>query len=86
MIKIDRDYSEHYRRIGLKVAYYRRLKGYTQEELADAISKSATLIRSIEAPNQNRRSYYSINIIFAIAEELNIPVYKFFTDIELYKD
>ena len=79
---MDKDYSEHYRRIGLKVAYYRRLRGITQEELANAINKSATLIRNIEAPNQKTRSYYSITVLFNISDVLKVPLYNFFTDIE----
>ena len=28
-------YAENYRQIGLKIAYYRKLRGLTQEELAE---------------------------------------------------
>lgn len=29
------DYSEKYIRLGLKIAYYRKLRGMTQEQFAD---------------------------------------------------
>ena len=31
---MENDFTEEYRIIGLKIAYYRKLKGLTQEELA----------------------------------------------------
>ena len=30
-------YTEEYRQIGLKIAYYRKLRGLTQEELAEQV-------------------------------------------------
>ena len=30
-------YAEKYRQIGLKIAYYRKLRGLTQEELAERV-------------------------------------------------
>lgn len=37
------DYTEEYKKIGLKIAYYRKLKGLTQEELAEKSMLQPTL-------------------------------------------
>ena len=34
------DFRENYRLLGLKIAYYRKKKGYTQEQFAELIDKS----------------------------------------------
>jgi len=69
-------YAERHRQIGLKVAYYRKLRGLTQEEVAERLDKSRTHISSIEAPNVERAA--SINTLFEIADLLEVPPYKFF--------
>lgn len=71
-------YYEQYRRIGLKISYYRKLKGYTQEQLAEMIDKNLAFIGAVEAPNINRT--VSLDTLFDIAEVLEIPPYKFFID------
>ena len=37
-------YSEQYRQIGLKIAYYRKLRGLTQEELAEQVGLTPAYI------------------------------------------
>lgn len=37
-------FAMRYRNIGLKIAYYRKKKGYTQTELAQRIGMSLSLI------------------------------------------
>lgn len=61
-------------KIGLKIAYYRKLRGMTQEELAESCNLSAGYVSQLEGPN----SYFgpSIKTLFIISEILNIPVYK----------
>lgn len=71
-------YCERYRRIGLKVQYYRKLKGLTQEQLAERIDKSIAFLGSIEAPNIDKAM--SLDMLFDIAEVLDIPPYKFLED------
>lgn len=65
---------EKHRMLGLKIAYYRKLKGYTQEQLAEKINKSLAFIGAVEAPNVSRT--VSLDTLFDIAEALEIPVYK----------
>ncbi len=66
-------------KIGLKIAYYRKLCGMTQEELAERCELSAGYISQLEGPN----SFFcpSIKTLFIIAEVLNIPMFKL-VDIE----
>ncbi len=62
-------------KVGLKIAYYRKLQGMTQEELAEACDLSAGYISQLEGPN----CYFcpSLKTLFVIAEVLSVPVYKF---------
>lgn len=71
-------YFEKYRRIGLKISYYRRLRNLTQEELAEKIDKSTAFLGAIEAPNMARA--LSLDTLFDIAEILDVPPEKFFVD------
>lgn len=76
----DNRHSEEYIRLGLNIAYYRKLKGFTQLQLAEAVNISRTHMSNIEAPNIP--TSVSLDKLFEIAEVLEIPVYKFF----LFKD
>ena len=66
-------------KIGLKIAYYRKLQGMTQEQLAEACELSCGYISHPEAPN----CYFcpSLKTLFRIAEVLGTTVSKL-TDIE----
>lgn len=65
-------YYNEYRKLGLNIAYYRKLKGLTQLQLAEAINVSRTHISNIEAPNMPMR--VSLETLFDIASALDIPV------------
>lgn len=69
------EYENEYRQIGLKIAYYRKLRGYTQEQLAEIIDKAPAFIGHIEAPNIN--TGISLDTLFDIAAVLNVPAHKF---------
>ncbi len=64
------------RLLGLTIAYYRRAKGMTQAELAEAVHISRTHMSNIEAPNT--KTSISLNLLFDIAEALDIPVKELF--------
>lgn len=68
-------YESEYRQLGLKIAYYRKLRGLTQEELAEKIDKSAAFIGHVEAPNIDKA--ISLDTLFDISAVLDVPVYKF---------
>ena len=68
-------YESEYMQLGLKIAYYRKLRGLTQEQLAEKINRAPAFIGHVEAPNINKA--VSLDTLFEIAKVLNIPAYKF---------
>ena len=68
-------YKADYLKLGLKIAYYRKLKGMTQEQLAEEIDCSAAFIGHVEAPNINKA--ISLDTLFDISRVLDVPAYKF---------
>ena len=73
---MDEQFQNEYKQLGLRIAYYRKLKGFTQESLAEKIDRSAAFIGHVEAPNVKKS--VSLGTLFAIAKVLDVPVYKFF--------
>ncbi len=68
-------YSEKYIQLGLKIAYYRKLRGITQEQLAEQLELTPAFIGHIEAPNIKKA--ISLDTLFDVAHVLNVPAYKF---------
>ena len=69
-------YQYEYLQLGLKIAYYRKLRGLTQEQLAERIGRTPAFIGHIEAPNIVKA--VSLDTLFDIAAELDVPVHNFF--------
>lgn len=69
---MDYKRMNEFRLLGLTIAYYRKLRGLTQAELAEATNLSRTHISNIEAPNG--KTFISLNKLFDIAEVLEVPV------------
>jgi transcriptional regulator with XRE-family HTH domain len=63
---------QEYKIIGLNIAYYRKLKGLTQLQLAEATNISRTHISNIEAPNV--QTSISLETLLDIADALEVPV------------
>ncbi|MEE0681989.1 MAG: helix-turn-helix domain-containing protein [Candidatus Gastranaerophilaceae bacterium] len=68
------DNRDNYIKLGLKISYYRKLKGLTQEQLAEILDMSTAFIGKIEAPNIVKA--VSLDTLFEIARILGIPAYK----------
>ena len=68
-------YKEQYRQIGLKIAYYRKLRGLTQEELAEQVGVTPAFIGHLEAPNIPKA--LSLDTLFDIAAVLAVAPHKF---------
>ena len=68
-------HNERYQQLGLKIAYYRRLRGLTQAGLAEKIDKATAFIGQVESPNVPRT--ISLDTLFDIAEALDIPPARF---------
>lgn len=65
---------EKYRQLGLNIAYYRRARGLTQMELAEQLNIDRTHMSRIESA----RTGVSLDLLFAIADQLYVPVEKLF--------
>ena len=68
---MDNKYINKFRIIGLNIAYYRKLRGLTQLQLAELVNVSRTHISNIEAPNMP--TSISLEKLYDIADVLNIP-------------
>ena len=68
-------YAEQDRQIGLKIAYYRKLRGLTQEELAEQVGLTPAYIGHLEAPNISKA--LSLDTLFDIATALDVAPQKF---------
>ena len=69
---LESQYKMNLIKIRLKIAYYRKLAGMTQEELGEATELSAGYISQLEAPGL----YFcpSLKTLFKIAEVLGTTV------------
>lgn len=56
-------FAMRYKMIGLKIAYYRKMRGYTQGQLAGKIGISTTYLGQIERGN-NGKSLFTRNAAF----------------------
>lgn len=72
------NYESQYIKFGLKVQYYRKLKGLTQEALADKVGISWSHLAKVESPT--RAFGVSMETMFKIADVLDVPVAKLFDD------
>ena len=72
---MEREFEQEYKMIGLKVAYYRKLQGYTQEKLVDKLGVATSYIGQIEAPGMYKP--ISLTTLLRIAQALDVPAYKF---------
>lgn len=72
---MQEDFKNYYKQIGLKVAYYRKLKGLTQEQLAEIMGVDTSFIGQIEAVNIHKT--ISLNTLFRISKALEVPPHKF---------
>lgn len=72
------EYAEKYKVLGLKIAYYRKKAGYTQESFSEQIGKSVNFLAQVEGTGTTRG--ISLETLFKIADVLNIPPSKLLED------
>ena len=72
------EYSDKYITMGLKIAYYRKKTGFTQEVLAERIGKSVNFLSQVEGTGTVRG--VSLETLFKIADVLGIPPAKLLED------
>ena len=67
-------YKDYYQTFGLNVSYYRKMRGLTQEQLAE----EAGIDRSRISKTEIAWTGTSLDTVFRIAEALKIEPYKLF--------
>lgn len=72
------EFYDQFIRFGLRVQYYRKLRGLTQEAFADKIGKSWSFVAKVESPT--RAFGVSMDTLFKIAEVLEVSVAKLFDE------
>ena len=74
VISVDMSQIEKYEQLGLNIAYYRRKRKYTQEQLAEKVGVDRTHMGNIEQD----RSGASLDVVFRLADALEVPVSRLF--------
>lgn len=69
---MNKNREQEYKMIGLNIAYYRKLNGLTQLQLAELAGISRTHMSNIEAPNMP--TSISLDTLMDLADVLEIPV------------
>lgn len=65
-------YGENYKKIGKNIAFFRKRKDLSQEELANKVGISYSYLTQIEAPNVVKKM--SLEVLFDIAKVLEVNV------------
>lgn len=65
------EYPERYLMLGLRIAYYRKKAGFTQETFAEKTGKSLNFVAIVEGAGLTRG--VSLETLFKMAEVLGIP-------------
>ena len=72
------DYPERYITLGLKIAYYRKKRGYTQENLAEKVGLSLNFLAQVEGTGTIRG--ISLETLFKMADVLQVAPSKLLED------
>ena len=72
------DYPERYITLGLKIAYYRKKRGYTQENLAEKVGISLNFLAQVEGTGPIRG--ISLETLFKMADVLQVAPSKLLED------
>ncbi len=72
------EFPDRYITLGLKIAYYRKKNGYTQEAFAELIGKSVNFVGQVEGTGTVRG--VSLETLFKIAQVLEISPSKLLED------
>lgn len=67
---MNKEYDERLKSLGLRIAYYRKLSGMTQAELAKVIGISRTHMSNIEAPRMPTQ--VAVETLLRIADALEV--------------
>lgn len=68
------EYKEYYKKLGLNIAYYRKMQNLTQEALSEKIGIDQTHMSKIEVA----RVGVSLDLLFSLSHALNVSINKLF--------
>lgn len=74
MSKAQNHNDKRYIKLGLKIAYYRKMNGLTQEQLAERIGINSRYLSQVESPTFVQP--ISLKTLFAAADAFGIPPHK----------
>ena len=77
-MKSNTEFAERYINLGLKIAYYRKKAGYTQEVFAELIDRSVNFVGQVEGPGTVKG--VSLETLFKMAQVLNVAPSKLLED------
>ena len=72
------EYAERYITLGLKIAYYRKKRGYTQESFAEKVGISLNFLAQVEGTGTVRG--VSLETLFKMADVLQVAPSKLLED------
>jgi len=67
-------YKEYYKTLGLRIQYFRKLRGYTQESFAELVDISSSFLSQVESSASLKG--ISLETMFKIADALQIEPYQ----------
>ena len=73
-MELDFDFSERMENLAYAIGYYRKKKGYSQEQLAEILGISRQHLASVEAPGMSHG--LSLELLFKIAVALDVEPYQ----------
>ncbi|MEY8231062.1 helix-turn-helix transcriptional regulator [Oscillospiraceae bacterium 50-16] len=70
--------KQRYKNLGLNISFYRKLRGFSQEKLAEMVDISRTHMSRIETAD----CAVSLDVVFELADALSVEPYKLFQNKE----
>lgn len=64
------NYRDKINQLGIAIAFLRKMRDMTQEQLSEKVGISRTFLSSIEAPGTSRS--FSLEVLYAIADALDV--------------
>lgn len=72
-------YYVEYRNLGLSVAYFRKMNGFTQQAIADKMDISYETISRIE----NANTGITLDMLFELSTAIGVPLHELFAHAKL---
>lgn len=80
MSRRKREYWDKHRKLGARIAYFRKLKGLSQEQFAEKLGYSRQYIGAIEAANVKKA--VGLDFLFRVSEVFDVKEEWFFAEID----